>query len=144
RGFIEAFYDGFTKLSNPFDFIVKLDGDVSFQENYFESTLSEFESDPQLGIAGGCIYDQPDGKTWILHTTQDHVRGATKVYRRTCFDACGGLAPAMGWDGIDEWNALSRGWKVISFQEYPLYHYRFTAAATGFVKSFYEQGNGAY
>lgn len=144
KGVIEAFNVGYAALSKPFEYIVKLDGDVSFQEDYFESLLNEFDSDPQLGIAGGGVYEQPDGETWILHTTQDHVRGATKVYRRTCFEEIGGLAPSMGWDGIDEWKALSQGWKVISFQEYPLYHYRFTGAATGFVKSFYEQGNGAY
>ena len=50
----------------------------------------------------------------------------------------------MGWDGIDEWKALSLGWKVRSFREYPMWHYRFTGAATGFLKSCIEQGDGAY
>ncbi len=141
---IEAFYIGYSALSKPFEYIVKLDGDVSFQGNYFEGLLSEFESDPKLGIAGGGVYEQPDGKTWILYTTKDHVRGATKIYRRTCFDAIGGLAPSMGWDGIDEWKALSYGWSVRSYLTYKMFHFRFTGAATGFVKSFYEQGSGAY
>lgn len=144
KGVVEAFYDGYATLIEPFDYIVKLDGDVSFTENYFEGLLSEFASDPQLGIAGGGVYEQPDGQTWIVYSTQDHVRGATKMYRRSCFNAIGGLSPAMGWDGIDEWKALSLGWKVRSFREYPMWHYRFTGAATGFLRSCIEQGDGAY
>src|SRR4051812_18430293 len=34
-GVVEAFYNGFAQLgSEPFDFIVKLDGDLSFDPNY--------------------------------------------------------------------------------------------------------------
>ena len=49
KGVIEAFYAGFAILTEPFDYIVKLDGDVSFSENYFEGLLCEFASDPQPG-----------------------------------------------------------------------------------------------
>ena len=97
-----------------------------------------------LGIAGGGLYERPDGKTWVLYTNRDHVRGCTKVYRRECFEAIGGLVASMGWDGIDEWKALTMGWRVESFLELKIYHYRFTGAATGFLKSSIEQGNGAY
>ena len=90
------------------------------------------------------MYEKLDGTNWKLNTTEDHVRGATKMYRRACFEAIGRLKPSMGWDGIDEWTALSIGWKVRSFLHYKLMHYRFTGAATGYVKSFYEQGYGAY
>ena len=144
KGVVEAFYAGFAILTEPFDYIVKLDGDVSFPENYFEGLLCAFAADSQLGIAGGGVYEQPDGHTWELYTTQDHVRGATKMYRMACFNTIDGLAPAMGWDGIDEWKALSLGWKVRSFREYPMWHYRFTGAATGFLRSCIEQGDGAY
>ena len=73
-------------LTEPYDFIVKLDGDVTFEPNYFESLFNRFCSDPQLGIAGGGLYERPDGKTWILYTAKDQVRGCTKVYRRECFE----------------------------------------------------------
>jgi glycosyltransferase involved in cell wall biosynthesis len=144
KGVIEAFYAGYKTLVEPYDFIVKLDGDVSFGSDYFESLSNRFSTDPQLGIAGGGLYERPDGKTWILYTTRDHVRGCTKVYRRECFETIGGLVASMGWDGIDEWKALAKGWKVQSFLDLKIYHYRFTGAATGFIKSCIEQGNGAY
>ena len=144
KGVVEAFYTGYKTLIEPYDFIVKLDGDVSFESGYFESLFNRFSSDPQLGIAGGGLYEKPDGKTWVLYTTRDHVRGCTKVYRRECFEAIGGLVASMGWDGIDEWKALAKGWKVQSFLDLKIYHYRFTGAATGYIKSCFEQGNGAY
>jgi glycosyltransferase involved in cell wall biosynthesis len=144
KGVVEAFYAGYGMVAVPYDFIVKLDGDVSFEPRYFETLLEEFSRQPGLGIAGGALYERPDGKTWKLHTIREHVRGATKMYRRTCFDAIGGLLPSMGWDGIDEWKALSKGWEVRSFFSIKLLHYRFTGAATGYLKSFFEQGCGAY
>lgn len=144
KGVVEAFYAGYEMVVEEWDFIVKLDGDVSFEPDYFESLLREFAADPRLGIAGGALYEKPDGKTWILNTVEDHVRGATKIYRRACFEAIGGLTPSMGWDGIDEWKALAAGWKVRSFLNRKFMHYRYTGAATGYLKSFYEQGYGAY
>ena len=48
---MEAFYDGYSCLeSNDWEFIVKLDGDLSFGSDYFEKCFKEFESDPKLGI----------------------------------------------------------------------------------------------
>ncbi len=144
QGVVETFYYGFESIDEKFDYIVKLDGDVSFEPDYFESLIKEFLSDPSLGIAGGGLYEKPDGVNWKLNTTEDHVRGATKMYRRACFEAIGGLKPSMGWDGIDEWTALSQGWKVRSILSLKFMHYRYTGAATGYLKSFYEQGYGAY
>ncbi len=144
KGVVEAFYAGFETLIEDYDFIAKLDGDVSFEPTYFESLLHEFENDARLGIAGGALYEKPDGKNWSLYTYSDEVRGCIKMYRWACFNAIGGLVPAMGWDGIDEWTALSLGWRVQSFFDFKVYHYRFTGMATGLLKSFSEQGYGAY
>lgn len=145
KGVVETFYVGYEALTeHDYDFIVKLDGDLTFEPTYFESLLNEFANDTKLGIAGGGVYEQPDGKTWILYTVKNHVRGATKMYRRACFDAIGGLIPAMGWDGIDEWKALTLGWEVRSFFEYQMFHHRYTGTGTGKFKSRVEEAHGAY
>ena len=145
KGVVEAFYTGWAVLTHQdYDVIVKLDGDLSFEPTYFESLLGEFEANPKLGITGGGVYERLDGKNWVLDGSRDHVRGPTKVYRRACFDAIGGLVPALGWDGVDEWKALTLGWEVRSFPELKVYHYRVTGAATGALKSRMEQGYGAY
>ena len=144
KGVVEAFYTGFKTLAAPYDFIVKLDGDVTFGPDYFEAILKRFAADPRLGIAGGGVYEKANGRAYILNTAREHVRGCTKIYRRTCFDEIGGLVSAMGWDGIDEWQALSKNWKVQSFLEEKIYHHRLAGKATGFLKSNFEQGVGAY
>jgi biofilm PGA synthesis N-glycosyltransferase PgaC len=144
KGVVEAFYDGYETLTSDYEFIVKLDGDLSFEPTYFESLLREFASNPKLGIAGGGVYERLDGENWVLRAVTDHVRGPTKVYRRTCFEAIGGLVLALGWDGVDEWKARSLGWEVRSFLDLRVLHYRFTGSATGLLESRLEEGYGAH
>jgi biofilm PGA synthesis N-glycosyltransferase PgaC len=140
KGVVEAFYVGYGTLAPDYDVIVKLDADLSFEPNYFEALLRAFASNPRLGITGGGVYEKQDGKNWVLYSYTEQVRGPTKVYRRACFEAIGGLVPALGWDRIDEWKALLLGWEVQSFPELKVFHYRATGAATGRIKSRIEQG----
>ena len=145
KGVIETFYFGLNRLAvQNYGFIVKLDGDVAFESEYFEFLLDKFAADPQLGIAGGGLYERVDGRNWSLRSAPDHVGGPAKMYRRTCFEAIGGLKPALGWDGFDEWQAVASGWKVQSFPELKLFHYRVMGNATGLLKSKIEQGYGAH
>ncbi len=52
-GVVEAFNDGYRALSTDnWEFIVKMDGDLTFQPDYFEKCLNNFQRDPRLGIGG--------------------------------------------------------------------------------------------
>src|SRR5580693_5047600 len=52
-GVVEAFYDGYDRLRcNDWDFVVKLDGDLTFVRTYFEKCFEHFERDPKLGVGG--------------------------------------------------------------------------------------------
>jgi len=145
KGVVDTFYFGHQKLTcRDYDFIIKLDGDVAFEPTYFEFMLQQFMTDPELGIAGGGLYERTDGQAWSLISAPDHVGGPAKMYRRSCFDDIGGIVPALGWDGLDEWQALAQGWQVQSFAQKPVYHYRIMGNATGPVKSRIEQGYGAH
>jgi biofilm PGA synthesis N-glycosyltransferase PgaC len=65
RGVMEAFYDGYNALpSNDWDFIVKLDGDLSFAPDYFEKCFEYFRRDSKLGIGGSKFLDPS-------HTSQE-------------------------------------------------------------------------
>jgi len=144
QGVVAAFYAGYQELrEGHFDVIVKLDGDVSFNLDYFERLFQILSAEPTLGITGGAVYE-PAGKEWALKSVRDHVRGPTKVYRRTCFEAIGGLVPSLGWDGLDEWKARALGWRVQTAMDVPLRHYRATGGATGSLKTRVELGYGAY
>ena len=53
-GVVEAFKSGYSVISTKsWDFIVKLDGDLSFDQFYFEKCFACFAQDPGLGIGGG-------------------------------------------------------------------------------------------
>jgi poly-beta-1,6-N-acetyl-D-glucosamine synthase len=131
-GVMEAFYDGYNSLRrNDWDFIVKLDGDLSFPPEYFENCFEHFHRDPELGIGGGEIHHDISGQLKVEKNPRFHVRGATKIYTRACWEAIGGLWPAPGWDTIDEVKANMLGWKTYSFSDLPLLHHRFTGSEDG-------------
>ena len=133
-GVIEAFYDGLAEIrpsAAAFAFIVKLDADVTFDCDYFERCFHEFDHDPGLGIGGGAICQEVGGRLQIEPTPMFHVRGATKIYRRNCWDALGGLVRAPGWDTIDEIKANMLGWTTRTFKHLRLTQLRRTGAANG-------------
>ncbi len=131
-GVVEAFNDGYRELkSDDWDFIVKLDGDLSFEPDYFERCFKRFEQNDKLGVGGGTIYHDIDGKELLDRCPTFHVRGATKIYRRACWEAIGGFWPAPGWDTMDEVKANRLGWTSRSFAEPRLLHHRYTGSADG-------------
>jgi glycosyltransferase involved in cell wall biosynthesis len=144
-GVVEAFYDGYNALQcNDWEFIVKLDGDLSFSPEYFQKCFKYFHEGPRLGIGGGEIYHHVGGKLKLEANPRFHVRGATKIYRRACWEAIGGLWPAPGWDTIDEVKANMLGWKTYSFEELRLVHHRFTGAADGLLRDCVKHGVVCY
>ena len=144
-GVIEAFYDGYKEIAGDgWDFIVKLDGDLTFPSNYFEKCFEHFKSKPNLGIGGGDIYHEFNGKEKLEVTPKFHVRGATKIYRRACWEAIGGLVQAPGWDTIDEVKANMLGWSSSSFSEFHVIHHRVTGAADGALRDRVKHGLACY
>ena len=131
-GVIEAFYAGYAALScEDWDFVVKLDGDLSFEPDYFEKCFEHFRIDPKLGLGGGDVYNLIEGRLELEKQPRFHVRGATKTYKRNCWDAIGGLLAAPGWDTLDEVKANMLGWTTYSFPDLRVTHHRLTGAADG-------------
>ena len=144
-GVVEAFYDGYQALrSSGWEFIVKLDGDLSLPPTYFEKCFEHFELDPKLGIGGGDIYHELGGVQKLEATPKFHVRGATKIYRRACWEAIEGLWRAPGWDTIDEVKANMLGWKTYSFNELHIVHHRFTGTAESLWRDKIKRGVACY
>jgi hypothetical protein len=106
------------------DFLVKLDADVSFAPDFFETLLGEFERDSTLGISGGECYELEAGEWRFQAVTGSHVRGATRTYRWACWEAIRPLEERLGWDGIDELKAEERGWRVASIPGLAFLHHR--------------------
>lgn len=144
-GVVDAFSEGYRALTcREWDFVGKFDGDLRFDATYFERCFEEFDRDPKLGIGGGIIcYVRAEVKSFE-EVPAFHVRGATKIYRRACWDEIGGLLPAAGWDTIDEVKANSLGWSTRSFPYLHLVHERETGSADGRWRSFVKYGRANY
>jgi glycosyltransferase involved in cell wall biosynthesis len=144
-GVVGTFYDGYSALeTNDWDFIVKLDGDLSFSPDYFEKALKHFSVDPRLGIGGGSLYHIVNGIARLEKCPRFHVRGATKIYRKDCWKAIGGLQTAPGWDTVDEVKANMLGWITETFDDAQVVHHRFTGTAESRWKNLVKDGKADY
>ena len=146
-GVIEAFYDGHCLLAQePWDFLVKLDGDLSFGKSYFESCLEQFVENSKLGIGGGTVC-RWEGGMLVAEARNDprfHVRGATKIYRRQCWEQIGGLLKAPGWDAVDELKANMLGWETRTFAEILLLQHKDTGSVDGAWRNWVKNGLANY
>lgn len=131
---------------NPadFDYIARFDADLLFERDYFSRILQEFDRDPALGIAGGCLYVEKNGRRIPEKAPEYHVRGAVKMYRRECFVELGGLGTEIGWDTIDEVWAWTSGWRTRSFADIKVLHRRPTGVGMRAVRIYRERGRAEY
>ncbi|MGB8475388.1 MAG: glycosyltransferase family A protein [Candidatus Acidiferrum sp.] len=131
-GGIEAFLDAYPLLqTQDWEYLVNLDGDLTFAPDYFARCFEHFQEMPQLGIGGGTLYSRKEGGLEVERAPLFHVRGATKIYRRECWEKLGGLSRSLGWDTIDEIKANRLGWKTQSFEDLHLIHHRTSGTAWG-------------
>ncbi len=146
-GVVEAFYAGYSVLGDQdWDFIVKLDGDLSFGPDYFEQCFKIFDSESMLGIGGGTICQLENGQLRVdsIGDPQFHVRGATKIYRRACWKKINPLVNAAGWDTIDEVKANLHGWSTRTFNDLKLIQHKPTGGADGNWRNWFKNGRANY
>jgi len=142
---ILAFYHGYELMMTAgWDFLIKLDGDVGLESDYFEKCFAEFEKDPKLGVGGGVICHLENDRPVVEDNPQFHVRGATKIYRRACWEAIGGVPRGAAWDTLDEVKANMLGWSSRSFPHLQVIHFRFTGAANGSWQNAVKKGEWNY
>ncbi len=141
---IKAFQKGLESLNENYDLIVKIDADLIFPLNYFETIIQHFNSDESIGMVGGFCYIEKNGD-WVLEnlTDKDHIRGALKAYRKETFKQIGGLKPAMGWDTVDELLCKFYNWKVITDESLKVKHLKPTGANYNKTAR-YKQGEAFY
>jgi len=120
---INAFYKGFQTLHTDYDVICKFDADLIFPKNYLEQLAIHFNQNKQLGMVSGFCYIEKNNQ-WILEnlTRKDHIRGALKAYRKSCFTQIGQLKPSMGWDTVDELLAKFYNWEILTDESLHVKH----------------------
>jgi poly-beta-1,6-N-acetyl-D-glucosamine synthase len=142
---VRAFHAGLEVLDRPWpDVVVKLDVDTTFAADHFQRILEALTADPRLGITGGVCLEEQDGAWRPTHVTADHVRGAVRAYRRECLLEVLPLEDGMGWDGIDELKAQSRGWSTRVLTDISFRHHRPVGARDGSGRRRLAEGRGAH
>jgi glycosyltransferase involved in cell wall biosynthesis len=141
---IQAFHEGEKHIDDAYDILVKVDADLIFPSNYFETIIQHFQSDETVAMVGGFCYVEKNGD-WVLEnlTDKDHIRGALKAYRAAAYKQIGGLKPAMGWDTVDELLCKFYGWKIVTDSHLKVKHLKPTGASYNKAAR-YKQGEAFY
>lgn len=113
-------------------YIGVLDADVVLPPDYYRQVIARFEADPDLGIAGGMLFETWKGRQEAQFFSPGwSVSGPIQVFRRQCFESVGGFRPIPvgGEDCIVQVMARMNGWKVQAFPEIQAVHLRRTGTA---------------
>ena len=105
------------QIDLEWDLVGKLDADMQLTPAALAALESAFESEPRLGVAGTYIAEEGrDGVARRKANRPEHVEGATKFYRRRCWDEIAPVPAILGWDTIDEARARVHGWETRSIE----------------------------
>ena len=106
-----------TLRSSKSDILGKVDGDVSFDKDFFSKILDAFQKDSLLGIASGHLVENgvPENIP-----NREGCRGATLIIRYDCYLQIGGFyeSKTRGEDTLATVAARAKGWKTWTFDFY--------------------------
>jgi glycosyltransferase involved in cell wall biosynthesis len=140
---IRAFNFGLKQITNDnYDFITKLDADLTLPAQYFYEISQAFKSIAKLGIVGGIIVEKESDFNEKLNS-EEFVEGALKSIRKECFKDIGGFWEVNGWDGIDQHLARYRGWDVKNLP-IPIVHHRPEAHEYLSLNFYFQNGISSY
>lgn len=116
---------GLNNLSvKDWEYIAQLDADISIdRSDFYEFQINEFKKNKNLGSTSGITYTIKNGVK-KLNTKRPYWRtgGATKFYRRKCFEDIEGIEPIFAWDGLDVYKAMFHDWKTRTLYELEVHH----------------------
>lgn len=127
-----------------YDYMLRVDADITFEAELVQSLLCEFTRDPNLGIAGATLWEPKDGDWQEVATPAFHTRGAIKLYSSKCLAMIGGLDGGLGWDTVDEACAMMLGFHTRSFRHIRARHHRPQGQAGGRWRARLASGRAAY
>jgi cellulose synthase/poly-beta-1,6-N-acetylglucosamine synthase-like glycosyltransferase len=115
---IEAFYAGYESLrTSRYDYIAKIDGDITFGPTYFERVLGIMQTRPRLGGASGKVFNPVGGELFEERIIDEMVSGQIHLWRRSAWEDIGGFVREVMWDGITFHRARMCGWQTRSYPD---------------------------
>jgi len=126
-----------------YEFIGNLDADISFENTYFEELIRRMHIQPQLGIAGGFIYEQSSGAFKSRPCNEiGYVSGAVQMFRRDCYVSLGGYTPLKygGEDTFVLFMAVLKGWTVHCYPDLAARHHKVLTDFRGAIRRAFQSG----
>jgi biofilm PGA synthesis N-glycosyltransferase PgaC len=143
-GKVLAFNAGYERVKDlPYDIIGSLDGDISFDPEYFAFLLTKLADEPTLGLVGTRFSDPTNFSYDYRFSSIEYVTGCCQLFRRACFEQIGGYVPVKGGaiDRIANIACRMKSWKTRTFVEKSYLHHRvFGTAEQGRLAARYKDG----
>ena len=147
-GKVHAFNAGYARIGDlEYEVIGSLDGDVSFDQDYFSFLLRKLAEDPALGLVGTPFKENSKQIYDFRIVGTEHVSGFCQLFRRKCFEEIGGYIPIRsgGIDLIAVLTARMKGWQTRTFLEKTCVHHRAMGTASqGWLLARFKGGRGDY
>ena len=129
--------------SVDYDFIVKLDADLSFDSQIVEHIFSKIDHG-KWAIVSGTPYVLENGNKIVGNSPNWHTHGQFKFYNYNFLSQIDGLPKSLGWDTADNIIALSKGWKTCAFKDIQYGMTRRVGGKYSLVKGRKKHGIGCY
>ena len=126
-----------------YDYIVKMDADISFGKDFFEKILLKIKT-KKYGIVSGTPYFFENGKKIYDLSPKFHSRGQFKIYDKNCIEDIGGIPLSLGWDSADNIKAIEIGWETETFRDLHYQMHRLIGGKSSLAKGRIKHGMGAY
>ncbi len=130
-----------------YDFIGNLDADVTLEPSYFEQLISHFRQHPDLGLAGGFVYEDAGGEYRSLRMNDvRNVGHAAQLVRRECYEAIGRYAILKygGEDWYAQTKARMQGWHVEALPQLKIFHHRHISGGSSPLRNAFRLGKQDY
>lgn len=132
------------KENVDYDYIVKLDADVSFEADFMFNIASKLNSNCNYGIVSGTPFYYQGTHKIFEYSPLWHTHGQFKIYDRQCLEEIGGIKKRLGWDCADNIIAMEKGWQTEAFRDVTYEMSRKVGGKTSLLKGKIKHGKGAY
>ncbi|HEX2211557.1 MAG TPA: glycosyltransferase family A protein [Longimicrobium sp.] len=143
-GVVPAFLAAYDRCREmDFTYVSRLDADIEFPPDYFQTLLDHLDANPGWGMAGGVPYEEVGGEARGWRMPAHHVAGALKTMRRRAFDEIGGFVPTYSWDIVDGVAMRAKGWRT-GWLPLRVEHLRPHGSYNGVLRGRVKWGEGAW
>lgn len=127
-----------------YNYIGSVDADIIIEADYFESLISEFEKNSNLGICSGHVGNIINNKVIWSDFRKDLPSGGARLWRKECFVDTGGYLRTCSPDSVSNVKAVVRGWDTRQFEHIKMISTRAYASAEGQWKGYKKLGANNY